>query len=54
VLALPATHAAGGFLTGLGFQGLGWLWPFVLPPLAAFVAFLATRAAALRTLRELT
>ena len=20
------THAAGGFLTGLGFQGLGWLW----------------------------
>ena len=54
VLALPATHAAGGFLTGLGFQGLGWLWHFVLPPLAAFVAFLATRAAALRTLRELT
>ena len=54
VLALPATHAAGGFLTGLGFQGLGWLWPFVLPPLAAFVAFAATRAAALRTLRELT
>jgi cell division transport system permease protein len=54
VLALPATHAAGGFLTGLGFQGLGWLWPFVLPPLAALVAFAATRAAALRTLRELT
>lgn len=54
VFLLPATNEAGGFLTGLGFQGLGWLWPFVLPPLAAAVAFLATRAAALRKLRELT
>ena len=27
VLLLPDTDAAGGFLTGLGFQGLGWLAP---------------------------
>ena len=54
VALLPSANDAGGFLTGLGFQGAGWLWPFVLPPLAAIVAFLATRAAALRKLRELT
>jgi cell division transport system permease protein len=54
VLLLPATNEAGGFLTGLGFQGFGWLWPFILPPLAALVAFVATRAAAFRKLRELT
>ena len=54
VFLLPSTNEAGGFLTGLGFQGLGWLWPFVLPPIAGLVAFFATRAAAFRKLRELT
>jgi cell division transport system permease protein len=54
VAALPATDAAGGFLTGLGFTGTGWLWPLALPPLAAIVAFLATRRAAFQRLRELT
>jgi cell division transport system permease protein len=54
VAALPAADAAGGFLTGLGFTGVGWLWPFALPPLAAIVAFLATRRAAFQKLRELT
>jgi cell division transport system permease protein len=54
VAALPAAEAAGGFLTGLGFTGTGWLWPLVLPPLAATLAFLATRRAAFRQLRELT
>lgn len=54
VAALPAADAAGGFLTGLGFSGAGWLWPFALPPLAAIVAFLATRRAAFQKLRELT
>ncbi|WP_374371395.1 cell division protein FtsX [Tabrizicola sp.] len=54
VAALPAADAAGGFLTGLGFSGTGWLWPFALPPLAAIVAFLATRRAAFQKLRELT
>lgn len=51
---LPAADTAGGFLTGLGFQGFGWLLPLLLPPLAAAVAFFATRTAALSKLRELT
>lgn len=54
VFALPAADAAGGFLTGLGFQGAGWLWPLMLPPLAAAVAYAATRTAAHAKLRELT
>jgi cell division transport system permease protein len=54
VTFLPSADMAGGFLTGLGFQGAGWLWPFLLPPLAAMTAFLATRFAALRKLKELT
>ena len=54
IAALPSTETAGGFLTGLGFQGAGWLWPLAMPPLAAVVAFVATRASAFRKLRELT
>ena len=41
-------------LEGLGFTGAGWILPLTLPPLAALVAFLATRASAFRKLRELT
>jgi len=51
VLLLPRADVAGGFLTGLGFQGLHWLWPLAIPPLAALVALVATRAAALANLR---
>ena len=51
---LPSADAAGGFLTGLGFTGAGWLLPLFMPPLAGLVAFLATRIAALRKLKELT
>jgi cell division transport system permease protein len=54
VALLPSTDSAGGFLTGLGFQGTSWLYPLILPPLAAVVAFAATRASAFRKLRELT
>ena len=54
VAILPAADAAGGFMTGLGFQGAGWLWPLTLPLIAAVIAFLATRFAAFRKLRELT
>ncbi|NBZ88202.1 cell division protein FtsX [Stagnihabitans tardus] len=54
VFALPAQDAAGGFLTGLGFTGWGWLLPLAFIPLAALVAFVATQLAALRTLRGLT
>ncbi|MGB4826166.1 MAG: cell division protein FtsX [Paracoccaceae bacterium] len=53
VALLPRADAAGGFLTGLGFTGFGWLLPFVLPPLAGLVAFAATRHAALAKLKEL-
>lgn len=52
IAALPGAEAAGGFLTGLGFQGAGWLLPLLLPFLAGGVAFAATRAAAFRKLRE--
>lgn len=53
VLALPRASAAGGFLTGLGFQGAAWVVPLVIPILAGAVAFFATRHAARRTLKEL-
>ncbi|MFD1509674.1 cell division protein FtsX [Lacimonas salitolerans] len=53
LMLLPAAQDAGGFLTGLGFQGWGWLWPFIVPPLAGMVAFVATHLAASRTLKEL-
>ncbi|CAN0605950.1 unnamed protein product, partial [Ectocarpus sp. 12 AP-2014] len=54
VLLLPDASDAGDFLTGLGFQGWHWLWPLLIPLLAGAVAFAATGAAALRTLRELS
>lgn len=52
ILLLPRADIAGGFLTGLGFQGAGWLLPLLIPPLAAVVAFFATRTAALKSLKE--
>ncbi|MFY0661879.1 MAG: cell division protein FtsX [Shimia sp.] len=54
VFLLPATQESGGFLTGLGFQGLGWALLGLIPVLAAVVAYVATGAAARRTLGELT
>ncbi len=54
VFFLPAQDEAGGFLTGLGFTGMGWLWPLGFVPLAALIAFAATRLAAFRTLKGLT
>ena len=53
ILILPQVSDEGGFLTGLGFTGLGWLWPLTIPLLAAVVAFFATGVAARRTLRSL-
>jgi cell division transport system permease protein len=52
VLLLPGASQEGGFLTGLGFSGAGWLGPPVVPLFAAFVAFWATRFAAMRTLDQ--
>lgn len=54
IALLPRADDAGAFLTGLGFQGFGWLLPLLLPPLTAVVAFAATRYAAFRTLKGLT
>lgn len=54
MVLLPSADDAGGFLTGLGFQGAAWLLPLTLPLLAGAVAFLATRASANRKLKELT
>lgn len=54
VVLMPRGEVAGGFMTGIGFTGAGWLWPLVIPPLIAIVAFFATRTAALRRLREQT
>lgn len=51
VALLPEMEAAGGFLTGLGFQGWGWLLPLTVPLFAAAVGFFATRWAALTMLR---
>ncbi len=55
VLLLPdAPETAGGLAAGIGFRGWGWLWPLAVPLLAGFVAFWATRLAALRSLKELS
>ncbi len=51
IALLPAAAEEGAFLTGLGFQGAEWLYPLAIPPLAAIVAFAATRFAAFRSLR---
>lgn len=53
VFLLPDAQTEGGFLTGLGFQGWQWAMPLGIPPLGALVAYFATRAAAMRTLRGL-
>jgi len=53
VFLLPSVQESGGFLTGLGFQGMAWALLALIPPLAGAVAYLATGAAARRTLGEL-
>ena len=53
VALLPEASDAGGFLTGLGFQGATWLVPLLVPVLGAVVAFAATLVAARRRLGEL-
>lgn len=55
VLLMPrGGDETASFLTGLGFQGLHWFMPLLIPPLAAAVAFIATRMAARRTLEGLS
>jgi cell division transport system permease protein len=54
VFLLPSASDEGAFLTGLGFVGWHWVLPFLIPPLAAIVAFWATRSAAFKTVRGIT
>lgn len=53
VTLLPSARDTAAVLTGLSFSGASWLWPLIIPPLAAATAFVATRVAAFRTLRGL-
>ncbi|WP_299138143.1 FtsX-like permease family protein [uncultured Tateyamaria sp.] len=54
VWLLPTGGDTPGFLTGIGFQGAGWLVPLLLPLICAAVALIATAYAASRALRTLT
>lgn len=54
VLLLPEASDAGGFLSGVGFQGGDWALPVFIPLLGALVAFFATWNAARRKLKELS
>jgi len=54
VWVLPSGGEAPGFLTGLGFQGVGWFVPLALPLVCAAVALAATAFAASRALRSLS
>jgi len=49
---LPTTDVAGGFLGGLRFPGVTALWLVLIPVLSGVAAFVATRWAALGTLKE--
>jgi cell division transport system permease protein len=53
VLLLPSASDDAGFLTGLGFQGAGWLTPLLIPIMAGGVALLATRVASRKALETL-
>ncbi|GAA3861804.1 cell division protein FtsX [Celeribacter arenosi] len=53
VAMLPEAQEAGGFLTGLSMRGAEWIWALAIPPLAALVAYFATRIAAHRSLTRL-
>jgi cell division transport system permease protein len=54
VSLMPQGDATSSLLLGVGFEGGEWVWPLLIPILAAIVAFFATRAAAFRRLREQT
>ncbi|MGR3496376.1 cell division protein FtsX [Citreimonas sp.] len=54
VALMPSGGEAGGFLTDLRFAGWHWALPVLFPPLAALVAWAATRSAARRVLGGLS
>lgn len=53
ILMLPPASDTGGFLTGLGFQGVEWILPLLIPFFAGAVAYLATRWSARRVMGDL-
>lgn len=53
VAFLPAPGETDAFLTGLTLRGAEWAVPLALPAVIGVVAFVATRAAAFRALKEL-
>lgn len=54
VWLLPSGGDVPGILTGIGFQGVGWMVPLALPVISGAVALLATAFAASRALRALS
>lgn len=54
VWLMPTGDDAPGFLTGIGFQGAGWLVPLVLPFISGAIALAATAYAAGRALRAIS
>ena len=54
IALMPTTSDGPQLLTGLGFQGVGWLVPALIPLLSAVVALVATAAAARRALGGLS
>lgn len=54
VMLMPHGDASTSMLLGVGLRGAEWLWLVFIPLMSAAVAFLATRAAAFRRLKEQT
>lgn len=53
-LLLFPSGAETGIFSGLGFHGLQWFWPVLVPPASAALAFAATHAAAARRLKKVS
>ncbi|MCG3269338.1 ABC transporter permease [Yoonia sp. I 8.24] len=54
VIVVQVLPDGGGFFAEIGFSGAGWIWLVLVPVLAAGVALFATRAAAMKRLKEQT
>lgn len=54
LLALPNAGSTVPVFAGLGFDGLSWLLPLAIPPLAMALAWAASMATAFRVLRGVT
>jgi cell division transport system permease protein len=52
VVALLPGGVETGILNGLGFDGAEWLWPLCVPVLGGAIAWLATRSATTKRLKE--